>query len=174
MFLFCSLLQRVSFSTETCFPTLGFYLPWKWPTSCSMFPGVFLLIIIWLLYYYYVSLCHRTWNSSIKETCKLWYLFCNDALVISVSDKYVLGGELQTIKNRTRSCFPAAAAFLVQTIFQVFFLFFFFITLLFFTMGLPKILVEYCCSYSCLGFTTETVSDNVSSLKIVILPPVIS
>jgi len=39
--------------------------------------------------------------------------------LIPEPDKHFPGGELQAIENRTRSCFPAAAAFLVQKILQV-------------------------------------------------------
>jgi len=39
--------------------------------------------------------------------------------VIREPDKHFPGGELQAVENRTRSCFHAAAAFLVQKILQV-------------------------------------------------------
>lgn len=43
-----------------------------------------------------------------------------DVFLLLRSDKHVSGGELKSIKESTRSCVPAAAAFLVQTILQVF------------------------------------------------------
>ncbi len=44
-----------------------------------------------------------------------------------------LGGEIYTIKKRIRSCLPAAAAFLVQSILQVFSLTFLFLLMYFHT-----------------------------------------
>lgn len=112
-----------------------------------------LLLLLFFCYYLFIWLGF-SWIFVFVMLLKLHYdwglnnewFFCKDCIdheqiyfllllffnVIGNFDMF-LGGELWTIKSGTRSCLPAAAAFLVQKILQVFSLTFLFLLLYFHT-----------------------------------------
>lgn len=55
---------------------------------------------------------HGSISTASGTILQLFFNWCNP-------DNYSSGGEFQSFKNRTRSRFPAATAFLVQAILQV-------------------------------------------------------